>query len=205
MPPRKKKKVDFDKLMESFREESKEADVHELLSKIVKKIEYRNYIDDGTEKGMERWQNIGELFGLAAKIKDLDKFLEHVALFAVDDLPDRQTGKYNPVVNKVNLMTMHSAKGLEFEAVFAVGMEEGLFPHTLSLEPGDLEEERRLCYVAITRAKTHLYLTSAARRTLFGERSANMPSRFLAEIPEHLIILIDKVNRQEIYEEIVVE
>jgi len=202
VPPRKKKKVDFDKLMESFREESRAASAHELLSKIVKKIEYRNYIDDGTEKGMERWQNVGELLGLAEKIKDLDKFLEHVALYNAQDEVNPHTKNFDV---GVNLMTMHSAKGLEFEAVFAVGMEEGLFPHTLSLEPGDLEEERRLCYVAITRAKTHLYLISAARRTLFGERSANMPSRFLAEIPEHLTILIDKFNRQENYEEIIVE
>ena len=125
----------------------------------------------------------------------MDKFLEHVSLFAIDD-------KYEPVEDKINLMTMHSAKGLEFEAVFVVGLEEGLFPHALSLEPEDLEEERRLCYVAITRAKTRLYLTSAARRTLFGERAANMPSRFLAEIPEHLLVY---VNKPEENEEIIVE
>ncbi len=196
VPPRKKKKIDFDELMENFREESGGTEAHELLKKIIKKIEYRDYIDDNTDKGMERWQNIEELLGLAEKIKDLDKFLEHVSLFAIDD-------KYDPVMDKVNLMTMHSAKGLEFEAVFVAGMEEGLSPHTLSFGPEDLEEERRLCYVAITRAKTHLYLTLAARRTLFGERSANMPSRFLSEIPEHLLAYVNKPNESE--KEIIVE
>ena len=196
VPPRKKKKIDFGELMENSRKESGGMEAHELLKKIIKEIEYRDYIDDGTDKGAERWQNIEELLGLAEKIKDLDKFLEHISLFAIDD-------KYDPVTDKVNLMTMHSAKGLEFEAVFVVGMEEGLCPHTLSFGPEDLEEERRLCYVAITRAKTHLYLTLAARRTLFGEKSANMPSRFLAEIPEHLLA---HVNRpQEIEEDIYVE
>jgi len=196
VPPRKKKKIDFGELMENSRKESGGMEAHELLKKIIKEIEYRDYIDDGTDKGAERWQNIEELLGLAEKIKDLDKFLEHISLFAIDD-------KYDPVTDKVNLMTMHSAKGLEFEAVFVVGMEEGLCPHTLSFGPEDLEEERRLCYVAITRAKTHLYLTLAARRTLFGEKSANMPSRFLAEIPEHLLAYVNRP--QEIEEDIYVE
>ena len=196
VPPRKKKKIDFGKLMENSRKESGGMEAHELLKKIIKELEYKDYIDDGTDKGMERWQNIEELLGLAEQIKDLDKFLEHISLFAIDD-------KYDAVTEKVNLMTMHSAKGLEFEAVFVVGMEEGLCPHTLSFGPEDLEEERRLCYVAITRAKTHLYLTLAARRTLFGEKSANMPSRFLAEIPEHLMVYINRP--QEIEEDIYVE
>ncbi|OGF63958.1 hypothetical protein A2661_02250 [Candidatus Giovannonibacteria bacterium RIFCSPHIGHO2_01_FULL_45_24] len=195
VPPRKKRKIDFDKLMENFRKESGGLGTHGLLKKIIGEIEYKDYIDDGTEKGKERWQNVEELLGLAEKIEGVDKFLEHVSLFAIDD-------KYEPVEDKINLMTMHSAKGLEFEAVFVVGLEEGLFPHALSLEPEDLEEERRLCYVAITRAKTRLYLTSAARRTLFGERAANMPSRFLAEIPEHLLVY---VNKPEENEEIIVE
>ena len=190
VPPRKKRKIDFDKLMENFRKDGGGAGTHELLKKIIREIEFRNYIDDGTEKGKEKWQNVEELLGLAQKIKNLDEFLEHVSLFAIDD-------KFDPVQDKINLMTMHTAKGLEFEAVFVVGLEEGLFPHTLSFEPEDLEEERRLYYVAITRAKTHLYLTAAARRTLFGERAANMPSRFLKEIPEHLLVYLNKQNGEE--------
>ena len=190
VPPRKKKKIDFEKLMENFRETEENAGTHELLKKIIREIEFRDYIDDGTEKGKERWQNVEELLGLAQKIGNLDEFLEHVSLFAIDD-------KFDPVQDKINLMTMHTAKGLEFEAVFVVGLEEGLFPHMLSLEPEDLEEERRLYYVAITRAKTHLYLAAAARRTLFGERAANMPSRFLKEIPEHLLVYLNKQEGEE--------
>ncbi len=198
VPPRKKKKIDFDALIENFRNDIDNINAHELLKKIISKIEYKDYISDGTEKGKERWQNIEEFLGLAQKIENLDEFLEHVSLFAIDD-------KYDAVTDKVNLMTMHSAKGLEFEAVFVVGLEEGLFPHTLSFEPEDLEEERRLYYVAITRAKTHLYLTAAGRRTLFGERAANMPSRFLKEIPEHLLVYLNKREGEEIEKNIYVE
>ena len=188
VPPRKKQKMDFNKLMEELREESKNLNAHEFLKKIIQKINYKSYIDDGTEKGAERWQNIEELLGLAKKLDaDLEEFLNHVSLFSIDDLPDDKAGRYDRAGGRVNLMTMHAAKGLEFEAVFVAGMEEGLFPHALSSEPEDLEEERRLYYVAITRARTHLYLSSAASRTLFGNRVSGMPSRFLKEIPEHLI------------------
>ena len=188
VPPRKKQKMDFNKLMEELREESKNLNAHEFLKKIIQKINYKSYIDDGTEKGAGRWQNIEELLGLAKKLDaDLEEFLNHVSLFSIDDLPDDKAGRYDRAGGRVNLMTMHAAKGLEFEAVFVAGMEEGLFPHALSSEPEDLEEERRLYYVAITRARTHLYLSSAASRTLFGNRVSGMPSRFLKEIPEHLI------------------
>ncbi|MDP3934975.1 MAG: UvrD-helicase domain-containing protein [Candidatus Giovannonibacteria bacterium] len=198
VPPRKKKKIDFDALIENLRNDTDNINAQELLKKIISKIEYRDYIDDGTEKGKERWQNVEELLGLAQKIENLDEFLEHISLFAIDD-------NYDKIEDRVSLMTMHSAKGLEFEAVFVVGLEEGLSPHTLSFEPEDLEEERRLYYVAITRAKTHLYLTAAGRRTLFGERAANMPSRFLKEIPEHLLVYLNKREGEEIEENIYVE
>ncbi|KKS95539.1 hypothetical protein A3B05_01780 [Candidatus Giovannonibacteria bacterium RIFCSPLOWO2_01_FULL_43_160] len=202
VPPRKKKKIDFEKLMENFRKAGGGTGTHELLKKIIREIEFRDYIDDGTEKGKERWQNVEELLGLAQKIENLDEFLEHVSLYNAQDEINPHT---NGVGVGVNLMTMHSAKGLEFEAVFVVGLEEGLFPHTLSFEPEDLEEERRLYYVAITRAKTHLYLTAAGRRTLFGERAANIPSRFLKEIPSHLLVYINKQESEEIEENIYVE
>lgn len=102
-------------------------------------------------------------------------------------------------------MTIHSAKGLEFDAVFVVGLEEGLFPHVLSQQPEDLEEERRLCYVALTRAKKYLFLTLAARRIFFGERVSNFPSRFLKELPEHLLEYVNKPDENEIEENIVLE
>lgn len=92
--------------------------------------------------------------------------------------------------NPVTLMTLHAAKGLEFDTVFLVGLEEGLFPHSMSMNSRDeLEEERRLCYVGITRAKKKLYLTYAKDRLFFGSRSSSLPSRFLSEIPQHLIRL----------------
>ena len=83
-------------------------------------------------------------------------------------------------------MTLHNAKGLEFPVVFMIGMEEGIFPHSRSIDAGDLEEERRLCYVGITRAQQRLYLTYARERTLFGQRGYNVPSRFLDEVPDEL-------------------
>lgn len=229
VPPRKRKGINFDELMESLRGEAGKLNPHEFLNFLIKKIEYRNYIDDGTEKGSERWQNIGELLSIAKKIAlgrspfghrptgeatgeasaggTMENFLEHVSLFAVDDPPANwRAGKYEPIKEKVNLMTMHTAKGLEFDAVFVVGLEEGLFPHSLSVEPDDLEEERRLCYVAITRAKNHLYLTYAAKRTLFGERMANLPSRFLKEIPAHLAEYIsfpEETDEDGIFENVI--
>ncbi|OGF62595.1 hypothetical protein A2926_01070 [Candidatus Giovannonibacteria bacterium RIFCSPLOWO2_01_FULL_44_40] len=203
VPPRKKKKIDFDELINNLREESKKTSPHEFLKILIKKIGYREYISDlpagkagGTDRGIERLQNVEEFLGLAREMENIEKFLEHISLFAADD-------KYDSVKDKVNLMTIHAAKGLEFEAVFVVGLEEGVFPHMLSLGPEDLEEERRLCYVAITRAKNHLYLALAARRALFGERSSNKPSRFLSEIPEHLLVYVNKPNENE--EEIIIE
>ncbi len=194
----KQKKEEFELLIQGLKQDSLELGTHECIKKLIKKIGYRAYIDDGTEKGMERWQNIEELLGVAKKLNGgLSEFLEHVALFSVDDRYDA-FGE-----NRVSLMTIHTAKGLEFEAVFVVGLEEGLFPHALSISSDDVEEERRLCYVAVTRAKSHLYLTLAGRRTIFGERIANTPSRFLKEIPENLLMFINKP--EEIEENIIIE
>ncbi len=193
------KKQDFENLLDELRNESEKNDIYNFLKKMIQKIGFRKYINDGTEKGIERWQNVEELLTVAKNLKTLDEFLEHISLFSADELLETKEGKKEEArENKVTLMTMHAAKGLEFEAVFVAGLEEGLFPHMLSFEPSDLEEERRLYYVAITRAKTHLYLTLAARRMIFGERMSNIPSRFLKEIPEHLL---EFINRPEEYEE----
>jgi DNA helicase-2/ATP-dependent DNA helicase PcrA len=102
-------------------------------------------------------------------------------------------------------MTAHMAKGLEFETVFVTGVEEGLLPHMLSIEPAEIEEERRLFYVAITRAKTKLYLTLTAHRTIFGNTDLSTPSRFLGEIPEYLLTYIGQKKNYEIEENIYVE
>ena len=123
---------------------------------------------------------------MAAEFPDMTLFLENVALIEQESTPEHLNGADD--TEKVTLMTMHAAKGLEFKAVFLVGMEEGLFPHSMTLmDPYELEEERRLCYVGITRAKEKLYLTYARRRLYFGMRTQNMISRFLSEIPESLI------------------
>ena len=188
------KKDEFEKLIEDLRQDAAHSTPRELIHKVLKAIKYREYIDDGTEKGVERWFNIEELIGVAKKMETLEGFLEHVSLFSIDD-------KYDPTEDRVNLMTIHTAKGLEFEAVFVVGLEEGLFPHTLSREAEHLEEERRLYYVAITRARTHLYLTLAGRRLIFGERVSNIPSRFLREIPEHLLMHVGKPHSLDLMEE----
>ena len=128
-----------------------------------------------------RLENIAELMGAAVDYDSLDEFLESVALVSdADEIEDDGS--------RVSLMTLHTAKGLEFPAVFLVGMEDGVFPHLRSLDdPLQLEEERRLAYVGITRARRHLYVTHAWSRTLWGSTSHAIPSRFLSEIPAELV------------------
>jgi DNA helicase II / ATP-dependent DNA helicase PcrA len=116
----------------------------------------------------------------------LTEFLQNVALVEQEYHSDKQENGEKK--NAITLMTMHAAKGLEFPIVFIIGMEEGLFPHSRSLmDRGELEEERRLCYVGMTRAKEKLFLTYARRRLFFGQRTTNVVSRFVTELPEHLI------------------
>jgi DNA helicase-2/ATP-dependent DNA helicase PcrA len=128
-----------------------------------------------------RIENLAELVGVAGEYEDLTELLETVALVSDSDELDADGAL-------VSLMTLHTAKGLEFRAVFLVGLEEGIFPHFRALgEPRELEEERRLCYVGITRARRRLYLSHAWVRTLWGRTSHNIPSRFLAEVPDELV------------------
>jgi DNA helicase-2/ATP-dependent DNA helicase PcrA len=134
-----------------------------------------------------RLENLGELVGSAREFTRVDEFLEQVSLVADTDQLDGD--------NRVVLMTLHSAKGLEFPDVFLVGLEEGVFPHTRALtEPTELEEERRLAYVGITRAQRRLHITHAWSRTLFGATQYNPPSRFLDEIPSELVESTGKVG-----------
>ncbi|MGH9047144.1 MAG: 3'-5' exonuclease, partial [Acidimicrobiales bacterium] len=141
-----------------------------------------------THEADGRIENIYELAGVAAEYEDLSEFLETVALVADSDEIDGDG-------TRVNLMTMHTAKGLEFQAVFLTGLEEGIFPHMRTLaEPLELEEERRLCYVGVTRARERLYLSHAWRRTLWGSTSHNIASRFLSEVPSELVFDVGVVG-----------
>ncbi|MCB0972234.1 MAG: UvrD-helicase domain-containing protein, partial [Acidimicrobiales bacterium] len=136
-----------------------------------------------------RLENLAELVGSAREVETVDEFLEQISLVAdSDEIPDDDSS--------VVLMTLHSAKGLEFPAVFLIGLEDGIFPHLRSLgEPHELEEERRLAYVGITRARQRLYLTHAWSRTIYGSTQYNPPSRFLDEIPQRLVTSIDGNRR----------
>ena len=131
-------------------------------------------------------ENLEELVGVAREYEQprptsrrSRRFLQEISLYSDQDaLRDGESG------GQVTLMTLHNAKGLEFRAVFMLGMEEGIFPHSRSIEENDVEEERRLCYVGMTRAKERLTMLHAARRSLYGRTDANLPSRFLDELPE---------------------
>ena len=163
-----------------FSEMIKESDLHstlELLDLVLEKTNYINWINDGTDEAQSRIENIKELRSVASQFLLLTDFLENVALI---ESTNKATGQE---VEAVTLMTVHSAKGLEFEHVYMIGMEEGLFPHSQSLmNPEEIEEERRLMYVAITRAKKKLTLSNSKARLYFGNIQMNMPSRFLVEI-----------------------
>lgn len=158
----------------------KNLSIYELMDSLVTRIDYMNYLDDGSIASEDRIENVKELLGVAKSYQnmDLETFLTDVAL--VSDLDS-----HNSNDNSISLMTLHSAKGLEFDVVFMVGMEEGVFPHSRSFfEPEELEEERRLCYVGMTRAKQQLYMIHASTRLLYGNTQHNLPSRFIADIPE---------------------
>ena len=151
-----------------------------MLDEVLKTTGYLDLFQRESEENLARLENIKELRSVATEFRDINEFLENVALV--------EAGPIHESKNCVTLMTLHAAKGLEFPIVFIVGMEEGLFPHSKSLwEQNQLEEERRLAYVGITRAKETLYLSYASRRIYFGERVSNPPSRFIIDIPEELI------------------
>jgi DNA helicase-2/ATP-dependent DNA helicase PcrA len=159
----------------------------QLLTLVLERTGYRRYLLADFEDGEERWENVQELVNVAAQYDDLEPasalptFLEDVALVA-------DTDEYDEKVDAVTLITLHAAKGLEFPVVFIVGMEEGILPHIRSYDdPAQMEEERRLCYVGITRCKERLYLLRAFRRHYMGISAHNPASRFLKDIPSELI------------------
>lgn len=164
----------------------------EILDQVLAASKYLEKYKADSEENTERLENIKELRSVATEFPDLQEFLENVALVEAqqDDKGkvSHLTSKDFKSINAVTLMTLHSAKGLEFPVVFMVGMEEGIFPHSRSLfNSSELEEERRLAYVGITRAKNLLYLTFANKRLFFGQNSTNPPSRFISDIPEELL------------------
>jgi DNA helicase-2/ATP-dependent DNA helicase PcrA len=161
----------------------------DLLDTILEKTGYLDLFQKETEENLARLENIKELRSVATEFKDINEFLENVALVEAEQTDSKKVRiKGGRDKDAVTLMTLHAAKGLEFPIVFIVGMEEGLFPHSRSLwDQGQLEEERRLAYVGITRAKETLYLSYASRRIYFGERVSNPPSRFIVDIPENLL------------------
>lgn len=161
----------------------------EILDLVLKKSGYLDLFDLKNEEDLERLENIKELRSVAAAFPSLIDFLEQVALVQEEFLVS-QKGRLNQETkpNAVTLMTLHSAKGLEFPTVFMVGLEEGLFPHSRSLlDPSELEEERRLCYVGVTRSMKNLHLTYARFRFYFGAKQNGLVSRFVSEIPQHLL------------------
>jgi DNA helicase-2/ATP-dependent DNA helicase PcrA len=175
----------FVALIDELMAKSHELNFAELLDEILEHTGYREYLLEN-EDGEDRWENIVELRSVAKKYdglateEALATFLEKVSLVAdIDELDEK--------ADAVTLITLHQAKGLEFPVVFIVGMEEGILPHRRSLDdPEEMEEERRLCYVGMTRAEKQLYLLRSYRRSLFGG-SVNPPSRFLQDIPSHLV------------------
>jgi len=176
----------FSTVIDELIARSRELNPAELLDEILESTEYREHILS-KEHGEERWENIMELRNVASDYdgpspeQALDAFLEKVSLVS-------DTDELDGTIDAVTLITLHQAKGLEFPVVFIAGMEEGVLPHRRSFDdPDEMEEERRLCYVGITRAKKHVYLLRSYRRSLFGSGLVNPPSRFLEDIPPQLM------------------
>jgi len=183
-PRRAQALVSFLTLLDELMERGNELNIVALIDLVLQRTGYKDYILQSDE---ERWENILELRTVADEYQDLEakdslaSFLEGVTLVSdIDGLDEK--------ADAVTLITLHQAKGLEFPVVFIVGLEEGLLPHFKSLpDPEQLEEERRLCYVGITRAKERAYLVHALRRSLMGVSGRSIPSRFLNDIPPHLV------------------
>ena len=182
--------TDLARLLDHLREAAAKESVADLITRVMKESGYVAELEqEGTPEAQARVENLQELLTVAREFitaeegeeDSLEAFLNHVALVADIDSADLET-------DRMMLMTLHSAKGLEFPTVFLIGMEEGIFPHFRALNsPDEMEEERRLCYVGITRAQRNVFLTRAQSRMIYGEVQVNRPSRFLSEIPESLL------------------
>ena len=195
--------VELVRLLDSLREVAAKVTVADLITKVMKDSGYLAELEqEGTPEAQSRVENLQELLTVAREFTvegdeedNLEAFLNQVALVADIDTLETEN-------DRVTMMTLHSAKGLEFPVVFLVGMEEGLFPHARTLSnPEEMEEERRLCYVGITRAQNSVFLTRAQTRMLYGEMQANRPSRFLLEIPETLLESRKKIEVKSVLQQ----
>jgi len=184
LTPRASKSLQqFGVMMEGLRADVSSISLSDLVEATLRRSGYLDWLNDGSAIGEDRAENLQEFIGVAKTYDHvgLEDFLTEIALIADVD-------QYKANADTVTLMTLHAAKGLEFDTVFMVGMEEGIFPHSRTFfEPSELEEERRLCYVGMTRAKRRLYCISATSRMLYGSAQHNMPSRFLSDIPADLV------------------
>ena len=176
----------FMSTMEKLRDGADQSSVGDLLQETLSDVGYIEALEnERTIESQGRLENLEELVSVAreydasAEEPTVEEFLQQVSLFSAQDAIDDDEGV-------VTLMTLHNAKGLEYDVVFLIGMEDGVFPHSRSIEAGDIEEERRLFYVGVTRARNELFLTHARTRALYGGRDWNVPSRFLGEIPVEL-------------------
>ncbi len=178
-----RKLADFGSWLVKWLELKETEPLPKLFNQILADIDYRSYIEDNSEEGMDRWENVEELLRLAYEYQEsgLTPFLENVALVADQDtLPERPDAP--------TLLTLHASKGLEFPVVFIIGLDEKVLPHSRSLdEPEEMAEERRLFYVGITRARDRLFLVRSERRSMYGGYDYAEASRFLADIPSHLL------------------
>jgi len=174
--------------LQSLREQAESSSPAELIDALIKSIGYRDFVLDGTPQAEDREENLGSLLSDAQNFTSITDFLEEVALMSSVDSQKTE--------NTVTLMTLHAAKGLEFPVVFMVGMEEGILPHSRVFDssPADLEEERRLCYVGMTRAREELHLSYAYSRLQFGQRGYNQMSRFITDMGDQVAMTNPEPN-----------
>ena len=190
--------ADFKRLVQGLTSESEHVNLVDLIDLVLERTGYRRHVLEEAERGEERWENLQEFRNSARDYLELGvgdgltAFLESISLVSdTDNLEEK--------ADAVTLITLHQAKGLEFAVVFIVGMEEGILPHIRSIDnPAQMEEERRLCYVGVTRAKERLYLHRAFRRGFRGASEPSIPSRFLADIPQKLIVAPRSKEREAV-------
>lgn len=196
---------EFSAMLQKLREKllhPENITLHEFIEKICETTGYKSALfSERTAENQSRWENIQELVTVSARHDDLE-LAEATTQFLEDTALSSESDDMNESEGVVHCMTLHASKGLEFPAVFLVGLEEGILPHSRSyLVPADLEEERRLMYVGITRAMEKVYLTCANHRAIFGSVQANPPSRFVSEIPEDLIEHVDQNKRTSAFDD----